>query len=256
MRRGVLCMLSVAACGRVGFDSVGQDADGVTLTDAVRTDVGSGTTPAFASVMQAAATSVMMHSVTGTVPDGMNCLMLVSIQISSDCLPPADTTVPAVVSVDWAGSPLRRVIELVGTPCGPGLTRSELWELVAPAAVTSAATIRLSGTARTVHSAAYVFVDVDPVDPIRISTATSGASSLASIAVTSAPAELVFSVVGHGGGVLGPGPGQTTIHVTNVDATNTLNNSAASYPPGASSLSMSWRFPVVDEWQLFVLALR
>jgi len=186
------------------------------------------------------------------VPDGADRALIVSVQLGSSCVP----ATPEITSVAYAGRTLAPIASIVGTPCGTDATRSEQWLLVAPPVGTADVVVTLSMTAQSVHSAALTFTGVDQADPVRDVGTASGAATLSTVAVTSATGDLVVNTVGQGNSIVGPGAEATLRFLTNVDDSNTLNNTAGSTIPGGEpAISTTWSFGANDEWQTISTSL-
>lgn len=210
-------------------------------------------TPALVGSTSLYATRSSVPTYPATVPDGANRALIVAVQLGSNCAPPT----PAVTQVSYAGLPLMRIANILGTPCGTSATRSEQWLLVDPPVGTGDVAVRLDAVAETAHVSASVFIDVDPELPVRAIATASNTGSTGTVTVTSAPGDLVFCTVGHGGGIDAPGGDAEVTYLNNVDSTNTLNNSAASTMPGGEpAVTSTWMFLNADEWQSIATSLR
>lgn len=188
------------------------------------------------------------------LPEGADRFLLISVGIGSAC---GDPSVAAVSSVAYGGIALTRVASVTGTPCAVNATRSEQWQLVAPATGAHDVVVTLSAPALTVHVGGLGFTGVDQTTPVRASATGHGADAAASVAVTSAVNDLVVSTVGHGYAVTAPGTGQTPAYIFNATGVNTLDNSAAATAPGAAPVvAMDWTFPLSDQWQMIVSSLQ
>jgi len=205
---------------------------------------------AVATVASGSNTSSLTFSL--TIPTGSSRFLLVSVQLGTSC----SLGSPDITSVTYDGVALTQITSIVGTPCGPSTTRSDQWELVAPATGTHDIVVELSANAQTVHSGAMAFTGIDQLAPVRGSASASGAGTSSSVTVASAVGDVVVNTVGQGNSVSAPGPGQTPQFLRNVDSSNTLNNSAGSTAPGAESVSMTWTFGSSDEWQTISSSLR
>jgi hypothetical protein len=188
-----------------------------------------------------------------TVPPGDDRYLLVAAGIGSHG---GDTTVPSVTGISYGGAPLTRVSFVTGTPAAQNATRSEQWQLIAPPVGTADVAITLSGAGVTVHGGALAFTGVDPAMPVRASVTGSGEGTDASVSVTSAPDDLVVSIVGHGNAIVATGTGQSPVYIQNVTTSTSLDNSAASTASGAPTVAMTWTFIDVDVWQMIVSSLR
>jgi hypothetical protein len=204
-----------------------------------------------AGVARAAAVATFTYSV--TIPGGSNRFLVVSVQEGSDCAAP----VPTVTSVEYGGVAMTRVTSVLGTPCNTTTTRSEQWQLIAPAAGTHDVVVRLSGTALTIHSDALSFAGVNQTTPVRAVATGRGNTAAAAVTVSSAAGDLVVSMIGAGAVISGPGAGQTQRFLDNAGPTGNLDNSAGSTAPGAAStIAMAWTMAAADQWQIIALSLR
>lgn len=240
----------MAACGRYGF--VAQDA----VTDAI-SEAADGPHVS-APVLVGSAKEHTSDSSTLvfplTVPPGVDRFLIVSISIGSAC---TDTTVATVTGVTFADVSLTPIEMITGTPCSAKATRSEQWQLVAPAMGTNNVRISLSEPGLTVHGGALLFTGVDQTIPVRASMTGRGGSRAATVAVPSAVGDLVVSSVGQGDSIIGTGTGQAPAFLQNSSADNTLDNSAASTAPGvAPTTALDWIFGSTDEWQMIAASLR
>jgi len=147
---------------------------------------------------------------------------------------------------------------VLGTPCQPATSRSELWLIKSPPPGLNNVNISLAGaSARTLHSIAMVFAGVDQAMPYRAVMGASNVGMSSSVTFPSAVGDLVASFVGQGYGIAGPGAGTTLEFRQNVNTNTTLNNSAAGTLPGASpNVDASWEFESSDEWQAIAVSLR
>jgi len=192
-----------------------------------------------------------------TVPAGTDRALIVSVQLGSDC---AGTAVPTVSGVTYATVALTRITSILGTPCAPGTTRSEQWQLVAPATGTNNVVVTLSGaTQSSIHSGALLFTGVHQTTPVRAFNSASGGpasgnGASSTVNVTSAAGDMVVNTVGQGCGITSAG--QTQRFLNNVNCGTTLNNSGGSTAPGAASVTMTWTFTSADEWQTISSALQ
>lgn len=186
-----------------------------------------------------------------TIPDGAGRFLIVAVQLGAGC----NDMIPSVVSVLYDSVALAQLATISGTPCGAG-SRSDQWHLVAPATGTHNVVVALSGNADSVHVGALAFAGVNQVTPVRGTATASGAGESSSVVIASSVDDLVVNTVGDGNSVSGPGTGQTQRYLRNVDSSNTLNNSAASTAPGASSVAMAWKFGANDEFQTISTSLR
>lgn len=248
-------MIVMAACGRTGFDLIdaapggAPDAALVVPPDAVR-----GVSPVLVASVSTRTTGTSSLSFLLTVPPGVDRFLIVSAAIGSAC---GDPSVATVTGVTYGGVPLNRIDAVTGTPCDAKVTRSEQWQLVAPAMGTNEVLVTLSGPGLTLHGGALLFTGSNQVTPVRASMTGRGASTEASVVVPSAIGDLVVSTVGQGDSIVSTGLGQTSVSVLNAGGSNTLDNSAASTAPGAAPVvAMDWRFAISDEWQMIVSSLQ
>ena len=204
-----------------------------------------------ATVGAASNSSTLIYSL--TIPAGTSRFLLVSVQLGTNC---PSGLVPNTLSVTYNGVALIPITAIVGTPCGATTTRSEQWQLVAPATGMHDVVVTLSADAKTVHSGAMAFTGIDQLSPVRSTATASGAGTSSSVTVASAVGDLVVNTVGQGNSITAPGAGQTQQFLHNVDSSNTLNNSAGSTAPGAASVTMTWTFGSTDEWQTISSSLR
>jgi hypothetical protein len=247
----VVGLLAMTACGRIAFDSrADSGGDGMTGDDSPP-----GETPrvlAFDRVAQIGPVGAVQA--TFDVPAEANFL-LVSINVASNCL--VDTSVTTIAGVTLASSVMSAVEQVVGTPCGTALTRSELWSIESPAAGPGSVNVALIGaqTPRSVHVGMFALAGVDLAQPIADTQVATGAGDAnTTVSVATAPGELVLSFVGQGAQV-GTSDAQI-LYVQNVDNNYTLNNSGAATASGASpSVGIRWDFPVPDEWQIITASV-
>lgn len=246
-RLGLGAVIVMAACGRTGFDLIDAAPDGA--PDAARVSP-----PVLVASTNARTAGTSSLSFLLTVPPGADRFLIVSAEIGSKCM---DPSVAMVTGVTYAGVPLQRIDAVTGTPCGANVTRSEQWQLVAPAMGTNDVVITLSEPGLTLHSGALVFTGSNQTTPVRASMTGQGANPEASVVVPSAIGDLVVSTVGQGDSIVSTGLGQTPVLLLNESSANTLDNSAASTAPGAAPVvAMDWRFEVSDEWQMIVCSLQ
>ena len=204
-----------------------------------------------ATVGAASNSSILTYAL--TIPAGTHRFLLVSVQVGSNC--PSDV-VPNTISVTYNGVALTKITALVGTPCGALSTRSEQWQLVAPATGMHDIVVTLAADAKSVHSGAIAFTGIDQLSPVRGTATASGVGTSSSVMVASAVGDLVVNTVGQGNSITAPGAGQTQQFLHNVDTSNTLNNSAGSTAPGAALVTMTWTFGASDQWQTISSSLR
>lgn len=239
----------MAACGRYGFVSQDATGDPSDATDGAHVA---------APVLVGSAKEHIDDSSTLvfplTIPPGADRFLIVSVAIGSAC---SDTTVATVTGVTFAGVSLKPIDVITGTTCAAMATRSEQWQLVAPAMGTNDVAIALSEPGRTVHGGALLFTGVDQTTPVRASMTGRGANTGATVVVPSAIGDLVVSSVGQGGSINEPGAGQAPAFLQNATSSNTLDNSGASAAPGAAPVTaMDWIFGSSDEWQMIASSLR
>ena len=203
---------------------------------------------AFASASSAGTDGL---SYTFSVPAGNDRLLLVSAQTGSTC-PPTGATISTVT---YGGAPLTRVAAVFGVPNCATDTRTEVWELIAPPVGSATVRVTLSQTEPTLHSIAIAVAGVDPTNPVSGQGSNSGSDVTSSVTVASAPSDLVVSFVGQGSYIDSPTTG-TLIVLDNVSSSTSLDNTAASQLPGATSVAASWQFGSSDNWQEVVVALR
>jgi hypothetical protein len=125
-----------------------------------------------------------------TVPPGVDRFLIVSAGIGSERM---DPNVAMVTGVTYAGVPLKRIDAATGTTCGANVTRSEQWQLVAPAMGTNDVVITLSEPGLTLHGGALAFTGSNQTIPVRASMTGRGANTAASVVVPSAIGDLVVS---------------------------------------------------------------
>ena len=204
-----------------------------------------------ATVGAASNSSTLIYSL--TIPAGTSRFLLVSVQLGTNC---PSGLVPNTLSVTYNGVALTPITAIVGTPCGITTTRSEQWQLIAPATGMHDIVVTLAADAKSVHSGAMAFTGIDQLAPVRSTATASGTGTSSSVTVASAVGDLVVNTVGQGNSITAPGAGQTERFLHNVDTSNTLNNSAGSMAPGAASVTMTWTFGASDEWQTISSSLR
>ncbi len=126
-------LVLLTACGRLNFESA-ELADDAAGDAPVVTDgpLDAPLDAPTAMLNNKAAVDTALFAYTVTVPTRRGALV-VTVHIGSNCAP-ADLDVPFLDGVVFAGVGMTRIKELVGTPCGPTLTRSEVWLLVDPPA--------------------------------------------------------------------------------------------------------------------------
>jgi hypothetical protein len=181
------------------------------------------------------------------VPSGNDRVVLVEVGIGSV---QGDTSVPMISGVTFAGTAMAHAASIVGTPAAPTLTRSEHWVIVAPPVGSGAVVVTLNATARSLHSAALAFTGVDQTMPVRASATASGKGTSSSVALASAPGDLVVNTTGQGHGIVAPGTNQMQCFLDDVTFNTTLDNTAGSTAPGiAGPVTMTWTFDASDEWQ-------
>lgn len=254
-------LVLLIACGRLNFESTGvTDAAG----DGPATDGPATDTPVDGPLVAPTAMLGDKTAVVDTaafeyevaVPTLQRGALVVSVQIGSNCAP-ADPDVPLVENVSYAGVGLTQIKQVVGTPCNDSLTRSEVWLLVAPPAGTAAVVVDLSGPGDTVHSAAIVVDGVDQTTPVRAIGFQTGDASVGSAQVDTVPGDLVLSFAGQGDFIDSTSVGFTELFRFNVDAQNTLNNTAASFKIAADTVELpGWAFEDPDDYQLIAVSLR
>jgi hypothetical protein len=242
-RLGLGSLIVMAACGRTGFDPIDVDPDASRVPP-----------PLLVASTNARTSDTSSLSFLLTVPPGIDRFLIVSVGVGSAC---GDLSVATVTGVTYAGVPLERIDAVTGTPCSANVTRSEQWQLVAPAMGTNDVVITLSEPGLTLHGGALVFTGSSQTTPVRASMTGQGAGMEASVAVLSAIGDLVVSTVGQGDAIIATGIGQTPVLLLNGSGANTLDNSAASTALGAAPVvAMDWRFEISDEWQMIVSSLQ
>ncbi len=206
----------------------------------------------FAAAANSSTTGISTVSYPLTIPAGANRFLIVSAQLGSNCAGSS----PTVASITYAGVALTPITSVVGTPCGPA-TRSEQWQLVAPATGSNNVDVTLSAAAPSLHSGVMAFTGVDQTTPVRAFASASGSTAAASVTVASAANDIVVNTVGEGRLITGPGAGQTQRFLKNGSNGTTLDNSAGSTAPGAASVTMTWTFGGgADEWQSISSSVR
>lgn len=254
-------LVLLAACGRLNFESSAvTDAEGDgpvgdgPIPDAA-TD-GPLLAPAAALGNREAVENASLFDYEVSVPALQRGALVITVQIGSNCTP-ADPDVPFVENVSFAGVSLTQIKQLVGTPCGPALTRSEIWLLVDPPASTANVLVELSGPGDSVHSAAIVVEGVDQATPVRAIGFATGDAAAGSAQVDAVPGDLVLSVVGQGDSVVSTEPGYTELYRFNVSAQNTLDNTGASFKIATDTVELpGWTFGAADDFQLIAVSLR
>jgi hypothetical protein len=249
--RALLLVVALAGCGYHPGVGATDPSDGAIA------DVGDGPPPdgppQFVGSQYKSVAGVSNTSYELAVPSVVRGYLLVTVQIGTNC-PAAN---PTVASVTYAGQALTRVTSIDGTPCGPLVTRSEHWHLIAPPRGTANVVVRLSGVAQTIHTGAFVVSGVNQNNPVRDSATMFGTGLSSMIVVASDPSDLVIDTIGQGRGIVTPGASQTMRYVNNVDTSNTLNNSAAATSAGAVFVTATWTFVAnPDEWQAIATSLR
>jgi len=186
------------------------------------------------------------------IPPGAHRFLIVTAQRGTNC----DDTSPNVIGITVDGHPLSLLTSIVGTPCG-GNTTSEAWTLVAPPVGDQlSVSVQLDGFASSLHSAAIVLDGVDQDNPVRNMATMSGAvTTMSSISLFATPGDLIVDVIGHGHGIVAPGPAQTKTFIANHSQNTTLDNSGASTLTASEQNSLEWTFDAVDEWQAIAIAL-
>ncbi len=188
-----------------------------------------------------------------TVPPGSGRFLIVTVQLGSMCA----GTVPDVTSVAYDGVPLARITSITGTPCGMTTTRSDQWQLIAPAVGAHDVAVVLAGSALTVHSGALAFAGIDQTTPVRATAIARGAGTASTVTVNTAPGDLVVDTVGQGSKILAPGAGQTQRFLDNISGSDTLDNAAASTAIATGpTATMIWTFAASDEWQTIATSLQ
>lgn len=192
-----------------------------------------------------------------SVQDEPDRYLLVTAQIGGNCI----DVVPPIITAEVRDTamnvyPLVSITNVRGVPCGVDAAHLELYELRSPPAGSLAVTIALATQPSSLHSAAIAFANVDQITPTRPIASATGESVLASVVAEAEPGDLVVNTIGHGQTLQNPGPNQTEIFRTNVDSSNTLNNSGASLAPGAGFVEMTWEAAAVDQWQTIATPLR
>jgi hypothetical protein len=223
--------------------------------DATATDAPPGM-PMFVGAEHFNTSTVSQFSYPITIPAGTKRALVVSVQIADqNC---SGGTTPTVTSVKYANASLTQLATILGTGGCATDTRSEQWLITNPMTGTHNIDVQLSATSATsVHSGAIWFTGVNPATPVRASATASGTGTGSTVDVASAPNDLVVNTVGEGRMIVQPLTG-TLAFLNNQSGGDTLDNSAASYAPGASpTVTMEWQFsPMVDEWQTISSSLR
>lgn len=254
-------LVLLIACGRLNFEPAGTtDASGGDgpATDGLGIDAPDGPLAAPAAMVGDKTAVVDGGGVTYavTVPALQRGALVVTVQIGSNCAP-ADPGVPFVENVTFAGVGMTQIKQLVGTPCGPTLTRSELWLLTGPPAVTGEVVVDLSGDGDTVHSAAIVIEGIDQTTPVRAVGFETGDAAAGAAQVDAVPGDLVLSFAGQGDFIDSTDAGFTELFRFNIDAQNTLNNTAASFKIATDPVEVAgWTFEDPDDFQIIALSLR
>jgi len=254
-------LVLLAACGRLNFERAGvidAASDGPAGDGPVADAPTDGAVVAPTAVLgnKTAVVDATVFDYEVTVPPLQRGALVITVQIGSNCVP-ADLEVPSVDSVTFAGVGLTRIKQLVGTPCGPALTRSELWLLVDPPASTGNVLVDLSGEADSTHSATIVIEGVDQTTPVRAIGFETGDAAISSAQVDALPGDLVLSIVGQGNSIESTSADYTELFRFNIDAQNTLNNTGASYKLATAAGELAgWTFGDTDDFQLIAVALR
>ncbi len=255
------CLLLLTACGRLNFEPFGvTDAAGDgPATDGPAIDApvdGLLVAPTAMLGDKTAVVNTIEFDYAVTIPPLQRGALIVTVQIGSNCAP-ADPDVPFVDNVSYAGRGLTRIKPLVGTPCGPTLTRSEVWLLVAPPAGTANVLVDLSSPGDSVHSATIVIEGVDQTTPVRSVGFDTGDALVGSAQLNTVPGDLVLSFAGQGNFIDSASAGFTELFRFNIDAQNTLNNTAASFKIAADTVEVpGWTFADPDDYQIIAVSLR
>ena len=242
-------MLLVAACGRISFDPVGATSGDGSIGD------GAAPTPSVTNTVRGS--NFNMSSLTWPVDLGQYPadLLLVSVNIGSDCT--MDPSVPTISSVTFGGMTLTQLIQISGTPCNVNATRSALWMLFAPPQARLDVAVTLSGNARSLLTSSIAIDGVTATGGVRDVQADSGNLASQSVVITSAPGDLVISVVGHGDVINTPAFGQMQLYLSNITSGLTLANTGASAALGQSpAVTMGWVFNAPDETQIIAASIR
>jgi hypothetical protein len=168
-------------------------------------------------------------------------------------------------SIAWPSAPTATLDGTAMTLVGGSVTTGPyanyggayMWYAVAPSTGSHLVAVN-NGTSNSIIAGAVSFTGVDQTDPIRAHALAEDAgaeTSSVSIAVASAPGDIVVGHVATGGGVVGDDGGQTQQWLRNVDPSNAANNAACSTKAGASSVTLGWTVQN-DLWMVVAASLR
>jgi hypothetical protein len=171
MMRWTCALVLVAACGRFGFDDLGESAGA---------DAGTGRTGtiAFDATSSATGTNVTRldwtHAVAGADPG----LFVVVSTRNSNAAP------PAVAAITFGGVALTKVVSLCPTCGSNGVDNLELWVLAAPPSGTASVAIALTGSAAGASAVATSYRGVAQTGLVDVAASTAGTSISPSLSWT------------------------------------------------------------------------
>ena len=183
-----------------------------------------------------------------TVNSGSNAILIVDVAVKT-----GNATDP-VTSVTYGGQSLT----LIGSAVTPNSMSADIWYLLNPAVGTANVVVTLNGSNHFVAGATDYF-GVNQTTPLgTLATATGTNSAMPSVNVASAAGEFVVdSLIAQGDAQAvtpsGPGQTETWTQTTGSSAGDALG--AASYQPGAATVTMSWTETTDQAWALAAVPL-
>ena len=192
-------------------------------------------------------TSLTLSHTPGTGP---NRLLLVAVGVGAT----QATDTPAggpVTGVTFGGVAMTRVTSVTNSPA-----RSYIYSLINPPSGATNVVVS-AGSASSMSVGATTFTNVNQTTPLGAAATNSAATgTTASVTVSSASGELVFSTadwdVGLVAQVVSPGAGQTQLWATNGNYTG----AAASTKPGAASVTNTYTASNSQQWTIAAVPIK
>jgi hypothetical protein len=186
------------------------------------------------------------------IPEGDSQFLLAALHLGGNCANAA----PNVLSVTVTGNVAMMLLRSIeGTPCGPG-SRAEHYGLVAPPTGDIDIVFQLDAAAPSFHVFAVALDHVNQDTPTRVPATNMGASVSSLLEVDSSPNELVIDTISQGNGITQPGAQQERLYTMNQSPNTTGDNSGASVRAGNTTVTMTWDFVAMDQWQAMATSIK
>ena len=147
----------------------------------------------------------------------------------------------AVTGVTYAGTAMTNIGTAANAPAS-----ASLWRLTAPATGANDVAITMNGGGVNIVGCAISLTGVDQTTPVGTGATATGATSPATVNVSSATDEMVVDIVGVENQTATAGAGQTD----RCNALADINRGAGSTEAGAGTVTMSWTLGADAAWAI------